>query len=48
MQSSGEVLVHDVLMVERFEYIRISESIITLKLIVMCSTNAGDVVGFVD
>jgi hypothetical protein len=35
-------------MVERLHYVRISESIIPLELIVVCSTNAGDVVGFVD
>ena len=47
MQSSGKVLVHDVLMVECLHHIRICERIVTLEQIIVCSANAGDVIGFV-
>ena len=47
MQSSGKVLVYDMFMVECLHHIRISERIVTLKQIIVCSANTGDVVGFV-
>jgi len=48
VETPSEVLVHDMLVVEGLEYIRVSERVVALELIVMCSANTGDVVGFID
>ena len=47
MQSSSKILVYDMFMVERLHHVRISERIVTLKQIIVCSANTGDVIRFV-
>ena len=47
MQSSGKILVYNMFMVERLHHIRISERIVTLKQIIVCSANTGDAIGLV-